>query len=59
MAAFVLNGGAGCCVADAVVVVNVWVVDGERDAFFDHERVGVAVDCWVYAQAEEVLMVWG
>ena len=59
MAAFVLDGGAGCCVADAVIVVNVWVVDGERDAFFDRERVGVAVDCWVYAQTEEVLVVGG
>jgi hypothetical protein len=39
--------------------VDVWVVDGEGDAFFDYERVGVAVDCGVYAQAEEVLMVWG
>ena len=59
MAAFVLDWRAGRRVADAVVVVDVWVVDGERDASFDHERVGVAVDCGVYAQAEEVLMVWG
>jgi hypothetical protein len=59
VATFVLDGGAGCRVTDAVVVVDVWVVDGEGDAFFDYERVGVAVDCGVYAQAEEVLMVWG
>jgi hypothetical protein len=58
VAAFVLDGGAGGRVADAVIVVDNWVVDGERHTFLDHERVGVAVDRWVYAQAEEVLVVW-
>jgi hypothetical protein len=38
--------------------VDSWVVDGEGHTLFDHERVGLAVDCWVYAQAEEVLVVW-
>ena len=58
MPAFVLDGRAGCRVPDAVVVVHTRVIDGERHAFFDHERVGVAVDRWVYAQAEDVLVVW-
>jgi hypothetical protein len=45
-------------VPDAVVVVHTRVIEGERHAFFDHERVGVAVDRWIYTQAEEVLVVW-
>jgi hypothetical protein len=49
VAAFGLDGGAVCRVADAVIVVHVWVVDGEGHAFFDYERVGVAVNCWVYS----------
>jgi hypothetical protein len=39
--------------------VHTWVVDGERRAFFDYDRVGVAVDRRIYAQAEEMLVVWG
>jgi hypothetical protein len=55
---FVLDGRTGSRVADAVVVVHFWVVNGEWYTFLDHERVGVAVDCWIYAQAEQMLVIW-